>query len=460
MSATERESSTHRPASDSQAPLPKNKRSLSKTHLDYWRLRIKRPFYTRNGIRHEAPNFSVELQHQGRRCNWSLLTPNRDAAAARAKEIYLYLVANGWEASIAKFRPRTIPEPKVNLSIGEYIDQIRRVTSGKGRTLEAYAKSLRKIVSDIFEISRGGGHTRWLEAIHSRPLSELTPARIQTWKLSFIQRAGPDRLAIRTAQNNVNSYLRCAKCLFSRQIIGELKEITLPNPLPFDGVAFEPRPSTKYYSRVNATELIAQARKELTEPHREPWKIFLLGIYCGLRRLEIDLLEWSAFCWDESTLRIEPTKYFHPKTEDSIGSVPIETELLELFRGYRASATGAFVIESDQPPRPNTTYQYYRCKKSFQTLIGWLRTKGVDGFKPLHVLRKEYGSQLCARAGIYAASRGLRHSDISITSQFYTDSQARAVIGLGHLLAEQKIVPLPVPEKKVRKQPNRSRPTN
>jgi hypothetical protein len=65
----------------------------------------------------------------------------------------------------------------------------------------------------------------------------------------------------------------------------------------------------------------------------------------------------------------------------------------------------------------------------------------VKAQKPLHTLRKEFGSQLCQTHGIYAASRGLRHSDIKITSNFYTDSRARATVGLGHLLEAPKVVP-------------------
>jgi hypothetical protein len=118
------------------------------------------------------------------------------------------------------------------------------------------------------------------------------------------------------------------------------------------------------------------------------------------------------------------------------------------------------VIESDQPPRLGATFTYYRCQEHFAFLIAWLRKHGIDNNKPLHTLRKEFGSQVCNAHGIYSASRALRHADIAVTSSYYTDASARGTVGLGHLLAEQKIVPLPVPEKKVRKQPNRSRSTN
>ena len=42
--------------------------------------------------------------------------------------------------------------------------------------------------------------------------------------------------------------------------------------------------------------------------------------------------------------------------------------------------------------------------------------------------------KICAKLGIYAASRALRHSDIAITSQHYLDKKKPTTIGMGHLL--------------------------
>jgi len=49
----------------------------------------------------------------------------------------------------------------------------------------------------------------------------------------------------------------------------------------------------------------------------EAYKAFLLAVGAGLRKKEIDLLEWSSFRWEENVIRIEATRYFHPKSEDS-----------------------------------------------------------------------------------------------------------------------------------------------
>jgi integrase len=143
----------------------------------------------------------------------------------------------------------------------------------------------------------------------------------------------------------------------------------------------------RYQSSFDVESLIHAAQKELPQ---ELFKIFLLAIMAGLRRNEIDKLEWQAFDWGKGVISI----------------------------------------------RSQGTYSHYRCQKHFDGLIKWLRDQGVEASKPLHTLRKEYGSQVCARHGIYAASLCLRHADISISSQHYLDKRQRATAGLGALLVK------------------------
>jgi integrase len=151
-------------------------------------------------------------------------------------------------------------------------------------------------------------------------------------------------------------------------------------------------------------------------------------------------LKWDSFLWDRGVIRVQATQH-DAKTEDSLGDVAVDGELLELFRGYRARATSAFVIESDDQPNSGVSFSHYRCLEVFSRLIAWLRQNGVKDNKPLHTLRKEFGSQVCAVHGVHAASRQLRHADIAITNMFYTDARKRALTGLGHLLkSDDKVV--------------------
>src|SRR5262245_146365 len=121
----------------------------------------------------------------------------------------------------------------------------------------------------------------------------------------------------------------------------------------------------------------------------------------GLRRKEIDLLPWSAFKWEAGVIRVEHTKRFTPKTADSAGDVAVDPELMAVLRGFRAQHPEAeFVVESDDIPRPGVMYNHYRCDKVFGRLTDWLRTHGVKSAKPVHELRKAFGSLICQRAGI------------------------------------------------------------
>jgi integrase len=182
--------------------------------------------------------------------------------------------------------------------------------------------------------------------------------------------------------------------------------------------------------------LIEAAKKELAPSKPEQFKVFLLAVMAGLRWREIDTLEWSAFRWDSGIVRIEPTKWFHPKSEDSIGDVEIDPELVEVFRRYHAEARGPFVIASKVKPRLDVQWEHYRCTSIFESLIAWLRGKGVTTKTLLHSLRKEFGSKVAAEHGIYAASRLLRHADITTTAQYYLDKKKRVTSGLGQLLKD------------------------
>jgi integrase len=71
-------------------------------------------------------------------------------------------------------------------------------------------------------------------------------------------------------------------------------------------------------------------------------------------------------------------------------------------------------------------------------LNAWLRSKGVNTKKPLHTLRKEYRSLINKPHGIHAASKALRHADISVTNNFYSGSRVRVTPGLGKLFASKK----------------------
>ena len=410
----------------------------AKTDVRYWDRAIFQPTYTRDGQTLIVGEWAVKIQHLGRRQTFSLCSANRAAAASRAKEIYLSLRSAGWGATMAKFKPTADRANRPVVTVGEFLSEVKARASGRPKTIEGYCRALRTIVADIFEIDGGkakydhrtGGRDKWLARVEAVRLADVSPDLVQKWKLRFLRRAGSDPLRQRATRISVNSLMRQAKSLFAHDVL-KFIQFEFTGSFPFDGVRFERRQSMRYRRGFEVEEVIHAAQSELP---REQLKIFLLAIMAGLRRNEIDKLEWKAFRWNEGVIRIEATRHFQPKSEDSTGDVDVDTELLEIFRGFFAHTKGSFVIESSNAPRIGATYSHYRCQKEFEKLTAWLRTKGVAANTPLHTLRKEYGSQVCAKHGIYAASHALRHADIALTSQHYLDRKPRATVDMGHLL--------------------------
>ena len=420
--------------------VSKQKRASSgrhpKTDVRYWEQVLFQPTYTRDGQVRKVGEWAAKIQHLGRRETFSLAGANKANAASRAKEIYLSLRSAGWDATLVKFKPKAAREAVS--TVGDFLEEVKAKASGRPKTLESYCRAFRTIVADVCNIDggkskydyRNGGRAAWLEKINNVKLAKITPDEVQKWKLRFLRRAGSDPVKQRAAKISVNSLMRQAKSLFSPEVLKFIR-LELPNALPFTGVNFEPRQSMRYRSGFDVETLLGAAQEELPA---EELKILLLATMAGLRRNEIDKLEWRAFQWNQNRIRIEATRFFHAKSEDALADVEIDAQLVKVFRGFCARAQGDFVIESDIAPRPGATYSHYRCERHFEALLTWLREKGVPGNKPLHTLRKEFGSQVCAKHGIYLASHALRHADIAITSQHYLDKKRRVTVGLGSLL--------------------------
>jgi integrase len=146
---------------------------------------------------------------------------------------------------------------------------------------------------------------------------------------------------------------------------------------------------------------------------------------------------------DQALIRVESTAVASLKTVDSRGEVPIDPGIVGLLRGYRAQATGVFVIGAtgeDATPKP--WGRQYRASRVFERLYAWLRKNGVTAQKPLHTLRKELGALITSEFGIYAASRVLRHSDVATTARHYADQKTRATIKVSEWLTPGNVTPM------------------
>ena len=81
-------------------------RALPKTHVGFWRARAERRVYSYEGKACEVPEYSVRMELGKIRRRIALGTAIKEEAAIKARDIYLSLVAKGWDATLADLAPK------------------------------------------------------------------------------------------------------------------------------------------------------------------------------------------------------------------------------------------------------------------------------------------------------------------------------------------------------------------
>lgn len=400
-----------------------------------------------------AAAYSCRVQFAGRRERFGLGTGNAAAAAAKAARIYDALKADGWTVTLEQHKPKAAEQADVS-TVGQWIAAVEKHCTLFPATMQNYVSAVRKLAGDIGSAPKNksrfsykdGGSKEWREAVDKLPLNLLDSAQVNAWQVSYRKAKPANPEAQRKVMNSARAVVRNAKALFGVKIAKLLKDVaglSLPEPLPMSDVnlteLFGKKQKTRYQSRIDAEKLLTLAGAKLAPAQPEAFKVLLLALCCGLRKREIDCLLWTQVDLDAGVIRIEATEHFRPKSDDSAGEVDLDPELLALLRGWRASSKGEFVIQG----RDNTDFKSrvsYRCEPVYAMLYEWLRKHGVKAQKALHELRKEAGALVAKSAGIYAASRLLRHSDIRVTADYYADKKQRISTGLGALLPAQNVI--------------------
>ena len=92
--------------------------------------------------------------------------------------------------------------------------------------------------------------------------------------------------------------------------------------------------------------IIEAGREELLP---EPFKILLLSVCAGVRRDEIDKLQWKQFLPDEPLISVEPTDCFFPKTLSSIRKVHLDPAVSQIIEEWKTLSDSRFVVNGVEP---------------------------------------------------------------------------------------------------------------
>lgn len=435
----------------------KRRRSMGSNDTRVWESRVQKRRFKRDGEWLEARDFSIRLKSGGRQVYFPLHTANRATAANLARKIATYLTANGMTATEAKYK-RVIDQEQSPVTVGSYLEAVGATQMLHPRTLLGYTVALRVIASGAFGVRsgkgkfdyNGDGNRNWRRSVDKIRLERLTPDRINKWARRFID--GRNSLEEKdSAKRTLNAYFRNARSLFSDRprnggpsllkAASKLLAAPLPQPLPLHGVGSFPAGSARYDSKISAELLFTAADTELRESDPPAYTAFLLALVAGLRRGEIDGLEWGHVDIEHNVIRIRESAWLHTKTKASAADVAIDPWMMAALRAIKSGSNSSFVVGSNREPKEGGARIRYRCEPVFKRLNLWLKSKGVSARKPLHELRKEVGAIIASKDGIYAASRYLRHATVAMTDLHYSDLKHRVTAGIGKPAKGLSIVP-------------------
>ncbi len=478
----------------------KEKTKFSRNDIRYWEQRVYQPaFRDEDGGAKLNGHYHVKIQAHGERRGVTLQATKKSAAAKAARELDSLVRMKGWEQGLQLFRGET-PKPKVTLTLGEYLAEVDAHGEIKPRTLRIYTTKVRTIAAFLNppempdkpdkpdskkkkrkprvakKLSKydyvDGGATVWQQFVDATPLRFFTEENLSKWRKEYLARHKNNPKKLMSSTRSANSCIRAGKAIFASDVRAKIPHVKLPDPVPFSTFSLLEEGENRYRSQIaNPEELLSAGSLELaiattqTEIQvawehsgqtgdapeatpaeriraelssfrkREAFKVLVLGLCAGLRRGEIDTLLWSQIDFFANCLWIETTDAHAPKA-DSAGKIPLDPQIMELLRRWKSDARDEFVVQGCAP-RAGADKVHYRANRAHDELIKWLKAKEITSRMPLHTLRKEFGSIICAQAGIHAASRLLRHANISMTAAVYTDHRTNVTAGLGNSLGSR-----------------------
>ena len=433
---------------------------FGKSDFRFWKSRLFKNSYTRDGVSHSQADYSVKIQFDGKRETFNLNISNKDLASKKAVKIYQSLLNEGMDKTCEIYKSQT--EKIISPTVGEFIREFESQNEVSKTSLISYAGKFRRLVAEICKINSdkskyhsGAGSRIYREKVESVKLSKITSYDINSWKRKFVGSAKNEE-ELRSKKVTVNSIIRNSKSLFApKALVFVASDFMGSNSVstktgikrlqgrlsvpcnPFEGVELETVHKQQYDATrdgMNAELIFASARNELEKDYPEQYKIFLLAITAGLRRKEIDWIKWNNIDFAKGEISVRSSIYYALKTSDSEAVISIDKDTSELLKMFKKKSTSEYVITSARTDSLPKEVSDYRCSSHYTKLIKWLRGKGVVARQPLHTLRKEAISIIAKNQGIHIASAFARHSDIRMTADIYAEPRVRAEVDTSALL--------------------------
>ena len=370
----------------------------------------------------------MRLAIGGKRRQISLDTGNKQVAAERAAAVYSMAKDSGWDAAVSAFgsRRKPTPPPPASATVGDVI----RVIEERGTHLRTSTKirifsALRVISSSAAGIA--GFDTRATNAAKSArrnaidriDLATVTPDLIRRWQREFISGTDDDlHLACkkRSSDGTIAAFSRAWTAALAPHYLDA--GLTMP-PNPAKSVRLFRLKTPRYRSDVDVGALVRDAKDQLSV---DGYKTIILMLQFGLRRAEVDRIQWQHVDLVTGQLSVEGTEAGATKTGASARVLDVSPGMIAVLAEWKEGAIGDYVVAPLAALR-SKRWSSYRADVAFEEVLRWLRLRGWDSAQPLHQLRKEFGSMVSMNFGVFEASEALGHSDVRVTAALYVSAK-------------------------------------
>lgn len=413
----------------------------------YWRSRLFRNSYRdRQGQTVEVPEWYVRMRHDGKTKKVRLDSADKDQAAERALRLFQELQDQGWQA-VEKRQARAPHSPSIEEFVQAFLEATRSFEAPpRPITLHLYTRCLRQLckVSGVNQVR------------------DLTPEAVERFRDRYRAEARKAGRSEQSLQNTTANIIRNAAACFSREArsIMDRAGLTVSNPFENIRTKVEVNPVTPLPHDIvdriwNEAHLLRDGDPEAKAPdmkrylrayrkthegrlpgrwvpvdfrkgHPDAYAALLLALGLGLRANECDKARWSWFSFDskgDCYLKVKQEADFVPKGgTDRIIKVP--RELYDALTATRQDLANPYVLGGPASTESSAKGAgFYRCMETIRTVNLWLRQRGVEADskfgKPLHRLRKQFGSELATSHGIFVTQKLLGHSTPTITAKHY-----------------------------------------
>jgi integrase len=397
-------------------------KSFSKRDSRYWYGKI---FQQTQANGQTDANWSCRVAIGGRRRQLSLDTGNRQTAAERAAAFYSSARDEGWDAALTAYasRRKPTPPPPASATVGAVL----RVIEERGTHLRQSTKI--RIYSALRVISASAAgieeyNTRASNAAKSArrdridriDLATVTPDLVRRWQRDFIAVEGDDDLRQATKKRSADGTLAAFSRAWTAALAPHYADAGLTMPSnPAKSVRLFRLKTPRYRSDVDAGALVRDAKDQLSG---DGYRTLVLALQFGLRRAEVDRLQWQHIDLVAGQLSVEGTEAGATKTGASERTLDISPGMVAVLAEWKEEAIGDYVVAPLAALRPKR-WSSYRADAAFEEVLRWLRGRGWDSAQPLHQLRKEFGSMVSMNFGVFEASEALGHSDVRVTAALY-----------------------------------------